>query len=110
MHKPQPVATLILRPFQTFARREASGGIMLFAFTVLALAWANSPWAQAYTDLWATGITVGFGEAALSKPLPNVPADYANRLVKNDFAWAAKNRDRILAEWSKRYESKAAPK
>ena len=47
---------------------------------------------------------------SLSKPLPNVPADYANRLVKNDFAWAAKNRDKILAEWSKRYESKAAPK
>jgi iron(III) transport system substrate-binding protein len=47
---------------------------------------------------------------SMSKPLPNVPADYANRLVKNDFAWAAKNRDRILAEWSKRYESKAAPK
>jgi len=47
---------------------------------------------------------------SMSKPLPNVPADYASRLVKNDFAWAAKNRDRILAEWSKRYESKAAPK
>ena len=47
---------------------------------------------------------------SLSKPLPNVPADYASRLVKNDFAWAAKNRDKILAEWSKRYESKAAPK
>jgi iron(III) transport system substrate-binding protein len=47
---------------------------------------------------------------ALSKPLPNVPANYASMLVKNDFAWAAKNRDRILAEWSKRYESKAAPK
>jgi iron(III) transport system substrate-binding protein len=47
---------------------------------------------------------------ALSQPLPNVPADYAGRLVKNDFGWAAKNRDRILAEWSKRYESKAAPK
>src|SRR5512134_1739773 len=47
---------------------------------------------------------------AMNKPLPNVPADYASRLVKNDFAWAAKNRDRILAEWSKRYESKAAPK
>ena len=47
---------------------------------------------------------------SLSKPLPNVPADYASRLAKNDFQWAAKNRDRILAEWSKRYESKAAPK
>jgi iron(III) transport system substrate-binding protein len=48
---------------------------------------------------------------SLSQPLPNVPPDYAKRLLpKNDFAWAAKNRDRILAEWSKRYESKAAPK
>jgi iron(III) transport system substrate-binding protein len=47
---------------------------------------------------------------ALSKPLPNVPANYASLLVKNDFAWAANNRDKILAEWSKRYESKAAPK
>ena len=47
---------------------------------------------------------------ALSQPLPNVPADYAQRLAKNDFAWAAKNRERILAEWSKRYDSKAAPK
>lgn len=28
-------------------------------------------------------------------------------LVKNDFEWAAANRDRILAEWSKRYEGKA---
>jgi iron(III) transport system substrate-binding protein len=47
---------------------------------------------------------------ALNKPLPNVPANYASLLVKNDFAWAAANRDKILAEWSKRYESKAAPK
>lgn len=47
---------------------------------------------------------------SLSQPLANIPADFASRLAKNDFAWAAKNRDRILAEWSKRYESKAAPK
>ncbi|MEO7761788.1 MAG: putative 2-aminoethylphosphonate ABC transporter substrate-binding protein [Casimicrobiaceae bacterium] len=47
---------------------------------------------------------------SMNQPLPNVPADYGTRLVKNDFAWAAKNRDKILAEWSKRYESKAAPK
>ena len=48
--------------------------------------------------------------SSMNQPLPNVPADYGSRLVKNDFSWAAKNRDRILAEWSKRYESKAAPK
>ena len=50
------------------------------------------------------------GCPAMPKPLPNVPADYEKRLVKNDFAWAAKNRDRILAEWSKRYDAKSEPK
>ena len=39
-----------------------------------------------------------------------VPADYEKRLVKNDFAWSAKNRDRILAEWTKRYDGKSEPK
>ncbi|CAG0965639.1 hypothetical protein GPROT1_01155 [Gammaproteobacteria bacterium] len=47
---------------------------------------------------------------SLSQPLPNVPANYGSMLAKNDFAWAAKNRDTILAECSRRYESKAAPK
>lgn len=41
---------------------------------------------------------------------PNYPAAAEQAMVKNDFAWMAENRDRILAEWSKRYESKAAPK
>ncbi len=27
-----------------------------------------------------------------------------------DVEWMAKNRDRILAEWTKRYDSKSAPK
>jgi iron(III) transport system substrate-binding protein len=45
-----------------------------------------------------------------NKPLPNIPVDYANRLVKNDFAALAKKREAILTEWSKRFESKAAPK
>ena len=31
-------------------------------------------------------------------------------MVKNDLNWMATNRERILAEWSKRYEGKAAPK
>jgi iron(III) transport system substrate-binding protein len=31
-------------------------------------------------------------------------------MIKNDFAWAAKNRIRILDEWRKRYDSKSEPK
>ena len=41
---------------------------------------------------------------------PNYPANAEAAMVKNDFTWMADNRDRILAEWSKRYEAKAAPK
>jgi iron(III) transport system substrate-binding protein len=51
-----------------------------------------------------------FGIVALpgvTSRLPYAPEDLEQRLAKNDFAWAASNRDRILAEWSKRYEAKA---
>ncbi|MCW3482039.1 putative 2-aminoethylphosphonate ABC transporter substrate-binding protein [Neisseriaceae bacterium JH1-16] len=46
----------------------------------------------------------------VAKQNPFIPADYSKRLVKNNFSWAAQQRDTILTEWSKRYESKAAPK
>src|SRR6478609_1763810 len=41
---------------------------------------------------------------------PNYPADIEKAMVKNDIDWMAKNRDRILAEWTKRYDGKSAPK
>jgi iron(III) transport system substrate-binding protein len=41
---------------------------------------------------------------------PNYPANAEQAMAKNDFAWMAEHRERILAEWTKRYESKAAPK
>ena len=40
----------------------------------------------------------------------NYPATAEQAMVKNDFAWMAANRERILAEWTRRYESKAQPK
>jgi len=46
----------------------------------------------------------------IAKPDPLLPADYEKHLSKNDFVWASSNRERILTEWSKRYESKAEPK
>ena len=46
----------------------------------------------------------------MAEPLKNVPADYEARLVKMDFATTAKNRERVLAEWNKRYEAKSEPK
>jgi iron(III) transport system substrate-binding protein len=40
----------------------------------------------------------------------NYPADAEKKMIKNNFVWMAENRDKILGEWTKRYESKAAPK
>lgn len=40
-------------------------------------------------------------------PAPkNYPAEVAASMIKNDFAWAMENRDRIIAEWQKRYAKK----
>jgi NhaA family Na+:H+ antiporter len=65
---PPPIDQL-LRPFNEFFRLEAAGGILLLVATVVALVWANSPWAGAYTGLFATKVTAGLGELAISKPL-----------------------------------------
>lgn len=63
-----PIMTLA-RPFQEFAGRETSGGVLLLACTVMALVWANSPWAHHYTALWHTPFTIGLGSFNLSNEL-----------------------------------------
>jgi iron(III) transport system substrate-binding protein len=40
----------------------------------------------------------------------NYPTGMEAKLVKNDFGWMGKERGRILAEWTKRYDSKSDPK
>ncbi len=49
-------------------------------------------------------------QPGVAAPLANVPKDYEARLVKMDFSWAADNRERILEEWTKRYNGKSEPK
>ncbi len=45
------------------------------------------------------------------KSMPaNYPPDGEKAMAKMDVEWMAKNRDRILAEWTKRYDGKSAPK
>ncbi len=46
-------------------------------------------------------------QPGVAAPLANIPKDYEARLVKMDFTWAAENRERILAEWNKRYNAKS---
>jgi iron(III) transport system substrate-binding protein len=68
--------------------------------------WLASPDAMA---LYAKNFAV-LAMPGMAVPLEFVPADYEKRLVKNDFAWSAKNRDKIIAEWMKKYDAKSEPK
>ncbi len=65
----RPPVERIVRPFQDFAHKQSSGGILLIAATVVALIWANSPWGGSYAALWHTKLTVGVGDASISKDL-----------------------------------------
>ena len=63
---PAPLIEHLLRPFQRFAAIESSGGIVLLICTVVALAWANSPWAESYHRLWEISASVGVGGRGVS--------------------------------------------
>jgi iron(III) transport system substrate-binding protein len=62
---------------------------------------ANALYAKSYAIVAMPGV---------AKPLDQINANIEGMLIKNDFTWAAANRDRILAEWTKRYDGKSEPK
>jgi len=64
-----PPIERLLRPIQAFTKLEAAGGLLLIACTIIALGWANSPWAASYFHLWHINVTFGFGSAQLSEEL-----------------------------------------
>src|ERR687890_1885330 len=64
----RPVETIV-RPFQEFADRASSSGILLIVAAIGALVWANSPWGDSYTALWGTKLSVGLGNFSIEKDL-----------------------------------------
>ena len=60
-------ALQIVGPVGRFLHIEASSGILLLVAAVVALVWANSPWASTYEHLLHTQISLGFGEYAFTR-------------------------------------------
>jgi NhaA family Na+:H+ antiporter len=54
-----------VRPFQLFAQLQASGGLVLLGCAILALIWANSPWAAAYEQMLKVPFGISLGEQVL---------------------------------------------
>jgi Na+:H+ antiporter, NhaA family len=63
------LARSVARPVTRFLHIEASGGLLLVAAALIALVWANSPWAASYRDLWGTELTIDLGGHAITEDL-----------------------------------------
>jgi NhaA family Na+:H+ antiporter len=63
------LARFVGRPLERFLRIEAASGILLLAAAAIALAWANSPWAESYARLWHTEIALRVGAVSFERSL-----------------------------------------
>ena len=59
----------IFSSIRKFFQMEASGGILLMLSAVVAVIWANSPFAEAYFHLWHAHVAVELGPLVISKHL-----------------------------------------
>ena len=46
----------------------------------------------------------------VAKPVEHFPPNLLDKMIKNDFEFAANNRKAILAKWLERYDSKSEAK
>ncbi|MEQ9327242.1 MAG: putative 2-aminoethylphosphonate ABC transporter substrate-binding protein [Rhodospirillales bacterium] len=60
-------------------------------------------------ELYNSGYAV-VAYPGVAKPVEHFPAGILDAMIDNDFEFAAKNREAILAEWQKRYDSKSEAK
>jgi NhaA family Na+:H+ antiporter len=59
----------LTRPLERFLQIEAASGLLLLFAALVALVWANSPFAHSYERLWETKLTLGLGPWLSAKPL-----------------------------------------
>ena len=60
-------------------------------------------------EMYNTGYAV-VAYPGVAKPVPNFPDNIIEKMIDNDFEFAANNRKAILEEWQKRYDSKSEAK
>lgn len=63
------IKKLVVNPLQKFIHIESFSGILLFAATIIALVWANSPYGYLYESLWHYKLGVETSGFQLVKPL-----------------------------------------
>ncbi len=59
----------VSEPLRRFLGTESAGAVLLLVATVVAVAWANSPWSAAYEALWHLPVSLAAGDASVSLSL-----------------------------------------
>jgi NhaA family Na+:H+ antiporter len=60
---------LLTSPMEKFIKIESLSGVLLFAATILAVAWANSPFGDSYQAIWGYELGVKMTNFELVKPV-----------------------------------------
>lgn len=66
---------ILSKPLNRFLRLEAASGIMLIAFTVIAVIWANSPWSESYYHMLHLNFSITVGSFSFSHTLQHMVND-----------------------------------
>ncbi len=67
--KPEIVDVWVINPFNRIINNSKASGAVLFAATIVALVWANSPWQDSYHKIWNLHFSIGFLGKAIDKSL-----------------------------------------
>ena len=63
------IKNILLTPFQKFVKTGSIAGMLLFGTTIIAMIWANSPYASTYDSILQFKIGISFHDFELRKPL-----------------------------------------
>ena len=69
LKKGEALGELLIRPFQAFASREASGGALLVLVAAIAVIWVNSSYGYLYEELWRTITGINISHVRFEKSL-----------------------------------------
>jgi NhaA family Na+:H+ antiporter len=69
MASDRAAARYVARPVAEFLRVESASGVVLVVAAIIAMVWANSPWADSYASLWSTEVRLSLGGLEISEDL-----------------------------------------
>jgi len=72
---PRKLIDRLIKPFVQFLRIEAAAGAILLSFAIVAVVLSNSPWANAFLNIWETRVGLEIGSLEFARSLRDLIND-----------------------------------